>query len=326
MPDEHDERLSRRMIKRLGEPARYVRDSPLFNAVGLQVARILWVEARHRLRPRLLGPSSQQLAELDERGIVIIENFLPQEDFAQLLAHVMQMRAEGRMQSVVNEFGTGLTCTRAAISSDIDAGRWLAQHVAGHPLLQSLVQSVTRRRVSRPPRLIYQHLHLPPCRVHHDDAESVLHADRHYPTVKAYLSLAPIKQHNGAYIWCDGTHRLTPARLRYEYEFSRLRGDGSCQAIRAARMVALERTQESLDLRQTVIETEANTLVLSNNRGFHCRGNLAPGTVREQLRMTFHYLHEPYYVTQAWTALRWLDSRGRIPRRQSAWLRRAGYL
>ena len=50
--------------------------------------------------------------------------------------------------------------------------------------------------------------------------EALLHADTHYPTVKAWLFLTDIDENNGAFVYSKGSHKLSFARVRHEYEIS----------------------------------------------------------------------------------------------------------
>ena len=95
------------------------------------------------------------------------------------------------------------------------------------------------------------------------DAETILHADRHYPTIKAYYSLNGSTSDNGAYVWVPKSHKLTAARLRYEY----------ADSIRFARSPAKHNLDiwdshlKDMGLVEKPILTEPNTMVISNNFG-----------------------------------------------------------
>ncbi len=325
MPDAPSTSRARRILKRIGEPTPYSWNTPFLNAMGIQVARVVLANARHQFG-RHDSHQVGYLRDIEQRGIAVVPDFLPAEDFARLRGYVQDLVRGPNMQRVEDEFGTGLECIRGAIGTNTEAGRWIIDRVAAHPVVALLVHAVTKRRLSRLPRVVYQRLHLPARATHQNDVEAILHADRHYPTVKAYLTLAPIDKKNGAFVWCDGSHRISAARLRYEYEFSNLKSRNTIDAIRIARSGALESSRAELGLRESTIEAAANTLVLSNNCGFHRRGFLTPGSAREQLRMTFHYMHEPLYVRQGWSAVRWLAAHGGIPRHHIEWLQRRGYL
>jgi hypothetical protein len=153
------------------------------------------------------------------------------------------------------------------------------------------------------------------------DAEAVLHADRHFPTIKAYYSLNGSTEDNGAYVWVPGSHRLSLARLRHEYEYSirqAIYTDYGADAlppdlVQAGMVKISPKHLTAMGVKERSILTEPNTMVISNNFGFHRRGYFRSGAVREQIRLVFHYLEEPFYATWIWETLTALNSRSMLP-------------
>jgi hypothetical protein len=194
------------------------------------------------------------------------------------------------------------------VSRDNDTA-FVVEKIASDPKLLNIVSALSRHRIKRPPQIGYQLLTMRDGKKFVPDAETILHADRHNPTVKAYYSLNGSTLDNGAYVWVPKSHRLTAARLRFEYSDS----------IRFARSPAKHNLEipethiKDLVLVEKPILTEPNTMVISNNFGFHRRGHFAPGATREQIRLVFHYLEEPFYATWAWNILRGLNRRRMLP-------------
>lgn len=302
-----------KLAKSVLEPANY-RSGPVWlNRAGWQVARVVARHAAHAVRRR---PTTDALiAEGEASGMVVIPNFLAPEQFERLRNYCVTLRNAPSTRYEPNRGQTGLDFTTSPIvRSAGPEAMFVAQTIAGDARLLDVVGALSRRRIRRPPQIGYQLLTMRDGEQFTPDAETILHADRHYPTVKAYFSLNASTEQNGAYVFAPGSHRLTTARLRYEYV------DG----IRIARspvkhnLPIPERHVSDMGLTEKTIITEANTLVISNNFGFHRRGYFAPGAVREQLRLVFHYLEEPFYATAIWSALRQMDRANLLPRRLRA--------
>jgi len=314
-----------RLAKRILDPAPYHSGPVWVNRAGWQVARILPRHLLHaaRRRPRMLGALADQTDAMEKLGILIIPNFLPAAEFARVRAYCERLRDSPTMRREPDREHSGVDWMHGPIGRTDPEGRWVHERIARNPLLFGAVAAITRRRPTRPPQMGYQLLSMRADRSYATDAEAVLHADRHFPTAKAYFSLNGSTQENGAYVWAPGTHRMTIARLRHEYEYSirqaifvRRGAQGLPAGSVEAGMVKIDpEFWQAMGVREEPILTEPNTMVISNNFGFHRRGHFSPGSVREQIRLVFHYLEEPFYATWLWKGLSALDSRQMLPAR-----------
>ena len=168
---------------------------------------------------QLRFPETEHLiAQGHEDGVVIIPNFLPPEDFERLRSYCVTLRAAPSTRFEPNRGKTGLDFTTSPIAKGDSADAQFAlEKIAGDRRLLDIVSALSRHRITRPPQLGYQLLTMLDGEEFVPDAETILHADRHYPTIKAYYSLNGSTTENGAYVWVPKSHRLTAARLRYEY-------------------------------------------------------------------------------------------------------------
>src|SRR4029078_7928011 len=103
---------------------------------------------------------------------------------------------------------------------DALAATWKA--LGENDLLRPLAVALTRRekldRIAIEARICTEAKNIEmPARL---SGSNLLHAHVHYPTAKAWLYLNDIDERNGALVYGKGTQRMTPARLRYEYEAS----------------------------------------------------------------------------------------------------------
>lgn len=296
------------IARRLLEPPIYRSGPTWANAAGWQLARVFTHHGAHALRR---SPKNDELIATGERdGIVVIPNFLSDADFARLKATCNALPSLPSIRIEPNRGNTGLDFItmplKTGASDDIS---FVVEKIAADQRLLDIVSALSRHKITRPPQVGYQLLKMRDGATFSPDAETILHADRHYPTIKAYYSINGSTRENGAYVWALNSHKLSRARLRYEYRdsirFAKLRAKGVLE-------IPPEHI-EDMGLSETPILTEPNTMVISNNFGFHRRGEFAPGAVREQLRLVFHYLEEPFYATWMWNALRSMDRRNLLP-------------
>ena len=304
------------------EPAPYHSGPVWLNRAGWQLARMLPRHATHGLRRARIAPAvADYVAAAERTGIVVIPNFLPAADFESLLSYCRDLRQSPAMRREPNRQNSGVDWLYGPIAGADPDSEWVRKLIAHNPLLLDTVAGMVRRRITRSPQIAYQRLTMREDAAYVPDAEAVLHADRHFPTVKAYFSLNTSTQDNGAYVWAPGSHRMSMARLRHEYAYSVRQATfirGGPKALPAgsteAGMVKIDsKAWQAMDITEEHILTEPNTMVISNNFGFHRRGYFKRGAVREQIRLVFHYLEEPLYATWLWNGLSALDRRRLLP-------------
>jgi Phytanoyl-CoA dioxygenase (PhyH) len=170
--------------------------------------------------------------------------------------------------------------TYAQFSND-QTLRDLVGDIIGHtPETTSLIISVMRESPvpTTPARLI---------------GSNYLHADVHFPSVKAWLYLNDIDERNGAFVFAPGSHKLTAGRLAYEYESSirvaKAKQQGAVHTAVPYGLVRMPRPDQmqAMGIREKSFVGKANTLVIANVMGFHRRGSFEPHVTRNLLMLRF---------------------------------------
>lgn len=283
----------------------------LANRLGWQVMRALLAQFRYALRPRHAHRElAHYEAALAESGIAVITDFLTDAEFADVKSAYDAFGRSAQVKCALDRNGTGVDWYTGRIDcgrESSEAERVLTAKLARDPMVTKLAEHVLRRRLPKPPTLSYQRLVVRPGFVDDKDFERVLHADRHYHCVKMAYHLRPTAEAQGAYVFCPGSHRVTCARLRHEYEYSvrqaRLKKLGEeaidPSLLRLGRNLVSDRAQREMGLRPTSIDVPGNTLVVSDNRGFHARGTIEPGQERHQIRIVFYYAQVPLWTRLA---------------------------
>jgi hypothetical protein len=252
--------------------------SRVLNQWGLHGARVAIAHrlagARRRRLARLISPADQRAFDRD--GFVLRRNFLPQEEFAALVAEIKAYRGPLR------EITEGDTIVRKIALTP----RTLARLPALGALLRSrdwrgLVRYAGSRNAE--PVVWVQSILRHAC-AGSFDPQTVLHADTFHPTVKAWLFLSDVAEDAGPFTYVPGSHRLSVQRLAWERRMS----------LAARRSANPETRQGSFRIGTAELAAlglapprafavPANTLVVADTFGFHARGPSARASLRVEI-------------------------------------------
>src|SRR6516162_10055481 len=237
------------------------------NEWGLHAGR---VQLAYRLaqarRRRLAGlVSAEDREAFDRDGFVVRPNFLPEEQFAALVAQIRAYRGPLR------EISEGDTIMRK-VALDGSA-------LAAIPMLGAVLRSpewcgLIRYAGSRDAepvvwiQSILRHACAGP-----QDPQTFLHADTFHPTVKAWLFLTDVAEDAGPFTYVPGSHRLSTERLTWERRMS-LAARHSPNAENRQGSFRIDPAElGSLGLPQPrAFAVPANTLIVADTFGFHARG------------------------------------------------------
>jgi hypothetical protein len=288
-------RIPGKVSGRLSGGLKYHAGPVALNRAGFQVGRFVYMNLAWRLRSVPVDPEVDVWVErLIHDGCVLIPDFLP--------ADVLQaVRREYDESFKRLAYEIPIVEDDQIVEETLDVNRYHADFpvvqaaLVHNPTLRAIVSGALRRPVHMRPRAFSKRWHLSekPRDVigpGHIVGANYVHADVHFPTFKAWLFLSDTDRWNGALEFARGSHHMTAARLRYEY-------DASCR-VAASRgkdknvPYALTRKPTdsqlgSMKIQCSPLECKANTLVIGNMQGFHKRGEFQPGSLREALLLCF---------------------------------------
>jgi hypothetical protein len=198
-------------------------------------------------------------------GMVAIPNFLPPEEFARLRAEM------ARPAGPVFEVDEGRTITHLVFldSRNREAAPTLAR-AADDKRLRRLLTYITGQTGAG--FRFAQAIHNGYGDAAKDTQED-FHTDTFHPTAKAWLYLQDVPVEAGPLRYYKGSHRLTRARLGWHYRESlKASGDPRYKARHGSFRID---EQDIPDLGgHELVEGPypANTLIVADTFGFHCRG------------------------------------------------------
>jgi hypothetical protein len=248
--------------------------SYLLNRLGLHVVRVMLAHALFRFRLYLLSP----LVPAGDRrrflrdGYIVKKDFLPSEQFAALAAELRRYEGEIREVSEGDTVTQRLFLTQG-VRAALPACEWLTRY----PALDRLLRYTSSK--NRPPFFFVENVWQHAIADGQADPQKDVHTDTFHPCVKAWLYLDEVDRRNGPFVYVPRSHRLTWQRLRWEYRESlRASTDKALGGVRywdgSFRVSEQDRREMGLP-EPRLMEVPANTLVLANVRGFHCRGDAA---------------------------------------------------
>ena len=296
-------RLRRRIHHYLGPPPYYL--GPVFlNAAGFQPLRmianhVIWLLRRARNHADLRAYER----DLDRYGYVTIDDFLTSDEFAAAEKYFNAFEKMGNLKEKI--LGAPSVVVKQARlfarGGGLDHDSPLATAILLNPTIHKLVSHVLRRRVRGTASVKIANTVCSGADVDAGGWNQVLHADRHFRCAKAYFYINDHTEENGAYVYCPGSHRLTWSRLVHEYEYSvreaQRRADDKVPAtlLKNGRNVVSPKSSTKMNIKETHCVGRRNTLVISDNMGFHRRGTMRAGTSRKHVVLTFYNLQNPWY-------------------------------
>jgi len=258
--------------------------SYLLNRLGLHVFRVVVAHALFRFRLFLLSP----MVPVEDRrqflrdGYIVKKDFLPQQQFAALADELAGYEGE------IREISEGDTATqRLFLTYDVRRSMPQCERLTRYAVLDRLLRYTSSK--NRPPFFFVENVQQHAMDGGRIDPQKDLHTDTFHPCVKAWIYLDDVNQGNGPFVYIPRSHRLTWARLKWEYRESlRSSADKKLGGARywdgSFRLSDQDRLEMGLP-KPTRMQVPANTLVLANVCGFHCRGDAAGQSSRMAIWM-----------------------------------------
>lgn len=282
--------------KYLHAPSPYRLDNSVLNALGIQILRTVYASLRYfKLRGYGSHHNAVYKKKLDQDGIVVIEDFLPQNFFDDCLGESDRSRGNSHKEGVAFSEGG---CDNWAIVFNDSSSLFSKTNAAlrKSPLILDLVSHICKKKVDRyPDTMSYLYQRLSPGAKFAQDGTTFLHADAHYPTCKVVLYMSDVSDDDAPFLYCKGSHRLTYKRLFLEHNLAKRIGKLAKNRL-SRRVPELGASQmKALNLKPTPIKAKKNTLIIANHMGFHARGAFAGKGERMTLRLSFRFVDAPRY-------------------------------
>jgi len=248
------------------------------NILGLHVARICVAHSIMRFRMLLL---SRKIAPEHRKsywrdGYILIDNFLDPEQFDSIKTEIQQADAEVRectqgdtlTHRILLDHSTLPAMPACAAMFEQERFKRLLRFTAGTLTPPAAyIQTIKNKYIDGPA-----------------DPQKNLHSDTFHPTMKSWYFLDDVSEKNGPFTFVPGSQRLTLTRLRWEYRKSIAISSGSDRYSGNGSLRVTPDDFQDLNITEPVgFKVSANTLIIANTHGFHCRGQAQERSTRTEL-------------------------------------------
>ena len=268
----------------------HILPSPLANKLGVPVLRTLLADILIKLR-RLKNcrPKDDYEKKLIEDGIVVIPNFLPDEDFKELksefdnnisISENVKIVKKGSMQVNIrkvekNEYEKFPAMKKFARNKQLIR---LISVGEGIKVVDELKKFDLEKTIFGDPDK-------------DTDGNVPFHADIHFHSHKVLYYMSDVKEEGGPFIYCKNSHLNNFDRLWFEFKRGQLK-DAHIEGWRIQQHLDkkfFNNYFSKLKNQEYKVACPANTLVIANVHGFHKRGESISGVERSLIRIPYRY-------------------------------------
>ena len=265
--------------------------SPLANKFGIPVLRTILADLIIKLR-RLKNcrPKSNYEKKLIEDGIVVIPNFLPEEEFRLLKKEFDSITIDLKKDSIASATGSSKTNTYP-INKD---------KYENFPALKNFAKNKQLIRLIAVGEGKYVFDEIDSLRLEKSifgepekdtDANIEFHADIHFHSHKVLFYMDDVTDNDGPFNYCLKSHKNNFDRLWFEFKRGQLNGahKGTWRIKDHLDKKFFKNYFQKLMSARYKVTNKRNTLIIANVHGFHKRGEALKGTERSIIRVPFRY-------------------------------------
>ena len=279
----------------------------ILTLIGLQLARYCYEYFRYRIKTLFWSNHNDSISlDLANKGIFVKNDFLSADQFENLQENIelIVAREKEKGESILvvfrDEIAIRIRIDRkyfASGSGQLDALAWSIWAAIPYPEVQKLAEDVNKEKSNGDPAIEIEYISVPENSADHYDHNTWWHADKHFHSGKCFLFVNDHAKENGAYEYYSAKNQPTWARCFYEYNASIRWTFRYWQSFFDKTKTVISNLHQPkvsdleyriLGLGSRPIEEPSNTLLVSDNMGFHRRGKLASGTKRIQINFTFY--------------------------------------
>lgn len=264
------------------------------NNAGLHRARVQLADRCNQRRKRAAVTALGDEGELlSEQGYLALENFLPDDQFAMLLAEADKAVAsanadapaqvgEGRQFGAKKAHPWGFDRhDGGTLNRFLEINPTLhpcASEFSRHERLSALSEAISGGRQKSKYVWFYLTLHGDQERA--SDPQKAFHRDTFFSSLKFWYFLKPVSEQEGPFEYVPGSHKLTAERLDWEHEKAMV-AIAKPRGKRSSSFRISEAELSDMNLPGPVAMTvPGNTLVIADTFGFHRRGLANAGASR----------------------------------------------
>ena len=257
--------------------------NPFLNRIGLHVLRIHLADFVLALRRLQVAGFSRpkEFSQFKKDGILVLENFLPDDEFINLVNEIKTSMSAADNNTPIQNYGDegfggkhnfewgfdrydGDTLNRFY---DIQSHHLHTQDFLNNKRLKKITSLLSGTYHDHKKYFLYKLFH--GAEDKNADSQKSIHRDTFHSAIKLWYFLEDVTDDHGPFHYAPGTHKMNKTRLAWEKKRSiQASKDNKGGAFRISPEELSK--QDGAELKSYPVK--ANTLVIADIRGFHCRG------------------------------------------------------
>lgn len=263
--------------------------SPIANKIGVPVIRtILSNLAVNLRRVKNCRPKTVHEKKLLSNGIVVIPNFLPDDEFQDLKKEFNQIISKKNIN--ISNIGSTNVLFSSLKKNDYSKYEAIKKFSKNKKLIRLICVAEGMKLFDEIKTLIFEKTNFGNPEKD-TDPNKLFHADVHFHSHKVLYYIEDVSNDNGPFAYCKKSHQNSLERLYFELRRGQLR-DGhinSWRIINHQQKNFFKNYYNKLMKNKIDITGKANTLIITNVHGFHRRGDGVQGKSRSLIRIPFRH-------------------------------------
>ncbi len=268
--------------------------SILLNAFGFNALRAFFYNKLWKFKGSFnFKADDEAVGTLLEEGVVVIENFLPEDQFKEIL--------DVYKKQELNEKYTEQPEVPQYASKQISTPMRLYDEKAADIILQNkrlykIIEATARKKINVFPKMTFEKFYADrkeQINGNSPEMSDELHYDVPFNSMRAFLYLKPCNESNAAFVYGKKTHLYNSKRLKFEY-YDSIKQSVKRRAIKCAPLDKIDTDLlKEINYEPTDMCGKENSLVIFNSMGMHTRGKFKEIGAREALLIDFRTLDTP---------------------------------
>ena len=264
--------------------------SPIANRLGVPVLRTFLADILIKLRRfKNCRPKNDFENQLIKDGIVVIPNFLPDEEFKNLKSEFDNNISSSEKVETVRK-GSMQVNIREVDKNEYEKFPAMKKFARNKQLIRLIsvgegIKVVDELKKFNLEKTIFGDPNKD------IDANVPFHADIHFHSHKVLFYMSDVTEEGGPFTYCKNSHLNNLSRLWFEFKRGQLK-DAHIEGWRIQQHLDkkfFNNYFRKLKNKEYKVACPANTLVIANVHGFHKRGESISGVERSLIRIPLRY-------------------------------------
>ncbi len=268
----------------------HILPSPIANKIGIPVLRTVFANMLIRMR-RIKNclPKDNLEIQLLKEGIIVIPNFLPQEEFNRLKNEFNSEISNSDKIKVVKK-GSMQVDIRRIKGDEFEKFPAMKEFARNKKLIRLISAAEGLKEIDQLKKIDLE-------KTNFGDPEGdtdlnvAFHADTHFHSHKVLFYMNDVVEEGGPFIYCKESHKNNFERLWFEFKRGQLK-DANNESWRIQNHLNKKFFKNYFDKlidKEYKVASKENTLIIANVHGFHKRGESITQVQRSLIRIPFRY-------------------------------------